>query len=81
MSNLDTWPDERVAELRKLWPEPKMSASKIAALIFPAHIRKRFPDGGRNAVIGKAHRLGLPAKREARQEPMHPADRRAKRSR
>ncbi len=43
------WTDERVAQLRQLWGSGK-SASEIADLL-----------GGvsRNAVIGKAHRLGL----------------------
>ncbi|MHA1564655.1 MAG: GcrA family cell cycle regulator [Alphaproteobacteria bacterium] len=44
-----TWTEERVMRLRELWTEG-LSASQIAAQI-----------GGitRNAVIGKAHRLGL----------------------
>ena len=48
------WTDERVARLTKLWPD--WSASEIAAEL-----------GGltRNAVIGKARRLKLPAKKEA----------------
>lgn len=43
------WTDERVATLRKLWREG-LTASQIARMI-----------GGmsRNAVIGKAHRIGL----------------------
>lgn len=43
------WTDERVAKLRELWGSGK-SASEIAEML-----------GGvsRNAVIGKAHRLGL----------------------
>lgn len=45
----NTWTDERVEQLRKLWSEG-LSASQIATEI-----------GGvtRNAVIGKVHRLGL----------------------
>ncbi len=44
-----SWTDERVATLKKLWSQGK-SASEIADVL-----------GGvtRNAVIGKAHRLGL----------------------
>lgn len=44
-----TWTEERVMRLRELWAQG-LSASQIAAQI-----------GGisRNAVIGKAHRLGL----------------------
>lgn len=47
-----SWTDERVALLTKYWAEGH-SASKIAELM-----------GGltRNAVIGKAHRLGLPGR-------------------
>ena len=43
------WTDERVEKLKRLWSEG-LSASQIAAQL-----------GGvsRNAVIGKAHRLGL----------------------
>lgn len=49
MDTGNTWTDERVELLRKLWASGK-SASQIAAQI-----------GGvtRNAVIGKVHRLGL----------------------
>lgn len=44
------WTDERIAQLKKLWEEGK-SASQIAEIL---------GDGmSRNAVIGKAHRLGL----------------------
>lgn len=44
-----SWTDERIATLRKLWREG-LTASQIARMI-----------GGmsRNAVIGKAHRIGL----------------------
>ena len=44
------WTDERIAKLSKLWDEG-FSASQIA---------ERLGEGvTRNAVIGKAHRLGL----------------------
>ena len=44
------WTDERIAVLRKLWDDG-LSASQIA---------KELAEGvTRNAVIGKAHRLGL----------------------
>jgi GcrA cell cycle regulator len=45
-----TWNDEKVAKLEELW-RTALYASQIAEQI-----------GGvtRNAVIGKAHRLGLP---------------------
>lgn len=45
----ESWTDQRVAQLKKLWQQGK-SASEIAETL-----------GGvtRNAVIGKAHRLGL----------------------
>ncbi len=46
----NTWPDERVEILKKLWLDG-LSASQIAA---------QLGDGiTRNAVIGKVHRLGL----------------------
>lgn len=44
------WTDERIAKLRKLWDDG-LTASQIA---------KELAEGvTRNAVIGKAHRLGL----------------------
>lgn len=43
------WTDERVEKLRELWGRG-MSASEIAEML---------GDVTRNAVIGKAHRLGL----------------------
>lgn len=46
------WTDERVALLKDLWAQ-EMSASEIA---------KRLGGTTRNAVIGKAHRLGLSRK-------------------
>ncbi|MBA4228795.1 MAG: GcrA cell cycle regulator, partial [Hyphomonas sp.] len=47
-----SWTDERIATLRKMW-EGGATASEIATEL-----------GGvsRNAVIGKAHRLGLKAR-------------------
>lgn len=52
------WTEERAATLRTMWPD--YSASKIAKTL-----------GGvtRNAVIGKAHRMGLKKKAE----PSHPS--------
>lgn len=44
-----SWTEERVALLRQLWGSGK-SASEIAEML---------GDVSRNAVIGKAHRLGL----------------------
>jgi len=44
-----SWTDQRVEKLEKLWKEGK-SAAEIA---------KELGDVTRNAVIGKAHRLGL----------------------
>ena len=60
-----TWTDDRVALLRQLWGSGK-SASEIAQMI---------GDVSRNAVIGKAHRLGLsgrpsPIKRRPEPEPV-----------
>jgi len=46
------WTDERIAALRELWAAGH-SASEIAA---------RLGGISRNAVIGKAHRLGLEAR-------------------
>ena len=46
-----TWSDDRVEQLKKLW-EAGLSASQIAA---------ELGNVTRNAVIGKVHRLGLPA--------------------
>lgn len=52
---ITNWTEERIADLRRLWTEGA-SASGIATIL-----------GGitRNAVIGKAHRLGLEPRREA----------------
>ena len=51
---LQTWTDERVELLKKLWADG-LSASQIAGEL-----------GGitRNAVIGKVHRLGLSGPRQ-----------------
>ena len=49
-----TWSHTRVEQLKKLW-EAGLSASQIAA---------ELGNVSRNAVIGKAHRLGLPAARK-----------------
>lgn len=51
-----SWSDDRVEQLKSLWGTG-LSASEIAARIggWPAS----SPDNGRNAVIGKARRLGL----------------------
>jgi len=64
------WTNERVDELRRLWGQGQ-TASRIAELL-----------GGitRNAVIGKAHRLGLrgrpsPIRRDESHEPGQPASR------
>lgn len=59
-----TWSDERISQLRTLWSQGR-SASEIAVML---------GDGiSRNAVIGKAHRLGLssrpsPIRRTEKQE-------------
>lgn len=49
------WSPAHVATLRELWADPDMSASAIG---------RELGDLSRNAVIGKAHRIGLP-KRQA----------------
>lgn len=48
------WTDERVEELRKLWMEG-LSCTQIAS---------RLGGVTRNAVVGKAHRVGLPGRLE-----------------
>lgn len=48
-----SWTEERIEQLRALWDEGK-SASQIAAALGEGV--------SRNAVIGKAHRLGLKAR-------------------
>lgn len=55
-----SWTDERIEQLRTLWTQGR-SASEIAAI---------FGDVSRNAVIGKAHRLGL----SGRPSPIKKAD-------
>jgi GcrA cell cycle regulator len=59
------WTDERVALLTRLW-NGGLSGSQIAAEL-----------GGltRNAVIGKANRLGLPERKPAKARPRKPAPR------
>jgi hypothetical protein len=47
------WTPETIGLLTELWPQPKMSAAMIGREI----------EMTRNAVIGKAHRLGLSPKR------------------
>jgi GcrA cell cycle regulator len=53
--DMQTWTDERVEQLKKLWADG-LSASQIAGEL-----------GGitRNAVIGKVHRLGLSGRAKA----------------
>ena len=55
-----SWTDERIATLRKMW-EGGATASQIA---------EELGGVSRNAVIGKAHRLGL----KARPSPVKPND-------
>ncbi len=53
----NTWTEERVERLRRLWAEG-LSASEIA---------RELGEGiSRNAVIGKVHRLGLPGRAPSR---------------
>ena len=47
-----SWTDERIDQLRQMW-ERGMTASQIA---------EELGGVSRNAVIGKAHRLGLQAR-------------------
>ncbi|WP_038035554.1 GcrA family cell cycle regulator [Thermopetrobacter sp. TC1] len=53
----NTWTEDRVVLLKKLWMEG-LSASEIA--------KELGNNISRNAVIGKVHRLGLPARAPAR---------------
>lgn len=54
--NLSLWTDEATAMLRELWADENMSAAHIASAL-----SKQFGGTfGRNAVLGKVHRLGLP---------------------
>jgi len=55
-----SWTDERIEQLRKMW-EGGMTASQIA---------EELGGVSRNAVIGKAHRLGL----QSRPSPVKPVD-------
>ncbi|TVV75031.1 GcrA family cell cycle regulator [Sphingomonas solaris] len=55
-----TWTDERIEQLRRLW-EQGMTASQIA---------EELGGVSRNAVIGKAHRLGL----QSRPSPVRSAE-------
>lgn len=51
-----SWTEAQVSELRKLWSEPH-TAAQIGRMLGVS----------KNAVIGKAYRLGLPPKRGDRQ--------------
>ena len=51
MSDIVTWTDERIEQLRKLWDQG-LSASAIGKQLGVS----------KNAVVGKAHRLKLPAR-------------------
>jgi GcrA cell cycle regulator len=62
-----TWADEaRVERLKMLWADGR-SASEIAALL---------GEVSRNAVIGKAYRLGLPPRRTVSRQPRQPSSHR-----
>jgi GcrA cell cycle regulator len=58
----DAWSEEEKAKLRQLWDE-ELSTYKIAALM---------PGRSRNAVIGKANRLGLPKRQGGTPGPRAP---------
>src|ERR1044071_2868011 len=60
--DLQTWTDERVELLKKLWADG-LSASQIAA---------RMGGVTRNAVIGKVHRLGLSGRAKTAAAPAQP---------
>jgi GcrA cell cycle regulator len=65
MTDLVTWTDERVEQLTKLWGDG-FSASQCAAQIGGF---RHCVDGGRSAVIGKVHRLGLSGRPSHRIKP------------
>ena len=50
-----TWTRERIERLTLLWADRRLTATDIAAKL----------NTTRNSVIGKAHRLGLPHRKEA----------------
>lgn len=49
------WTDERVEQLKKLWTEGRTATQAAAVLGGFEHC----DDGGRSAICGKVHRLGL----------------------
>lgn len=49
------WNEKSETRLRELWKDPKLNCSDMAAIL----------GCGKNAVIGKAHRLGLESRRTA----------------
>jgi GcrA cell cycle regulator len=53
MQTIDSWTDDQVAALRKLWSEG-LSASQIGV---------HLPSFSRSAILGKAHRLKLAPRR------------------
>ena len=55
------WNDERIEQLSALWRADELSAAEIA---------NRIGAVSRNAVIGKARRLGLPNKSAPRKVPL-----------
>lgn len=55
------WDAERVKQFRAL-ARAKMSARAIANTLLTAEERAGLDDGGRNAIIGKAHREGIKLK-------------------
>lgn len=50
------WPEEHKAMVREYWPRKDISAGTIALKIFEAYGELY----SKNAIIGKAHRMGLP---------------------
>lgn len=70
------WNEERVEKLKKLWAEGYSASGIAASLGGFAHTS----DGGRNAVIGKCHRLGLTGKVVRIAKPKHNQNRHRPRS-
>jgi hypothetical protein len=60
------WTADREAQLKTLWEAGELSASEIA---FKMGGFGHLKDGGRNAVIGKAHRMDLSARERRQADP------------
>jgi hypothetical protein len=57
------WTEDRVEKLKKLWLTTDMTAEQVAVELGGLAGAR---EGGRMVVLGKLHRLGLPARRDPR---------------